>query len=212
MQKPNVLLILADDMGYGDFGAFNDQVRTPTLDHLITESVCLSHHYSGSPVCSPARAALLTGRYPIRIGAITPQEVLGLDRIALHEVTLGDAFKYHGYATGLIGKWHNGALDPRYHPNARGFDEFIGFRGGWADYYNWRLERNGVFQPADGRYLTEVLSDEGAAFIRRHRRQPFLLCLMYNAPHSPLQAPDDVVKPYLEAGLSPRRGLNLCHD
>jgi arylsulfatase A len=168
----------------------------------MAESVCLTQHYSGSPVCSPARAALLTGRYPIRMGAITPQEVLGLDRIALHEVTLGGAFKHHGYATGLIGKWHNGALDPRYHPNARGFDEFVGFRGGWADYYDWRIERNGVFQRSDGRYLTDVLTDEGAAFIRRRRNQPFLLCMMYNAPHSPLQAPEDVVQPYLEAGLS----------
>jgi arylsulfatase A len=144
----------------------------------------------------------LTGRYPIRTGAITPQEVLGLDRIALHEVTLGDAFKHHGYATALVGKWHNGALDPRYHPNARGFDEFIGFRGGWVDYYDWRIERNGVFQKSDGRYLTDVLTEEGAAFIRRHRSEPFLLCMMYNAPHSPLQAPEDVVQPYLDAGLS----------
>ena len=201
-KKPNVLLILADDMGYGDFGAFNDQVRTPALDHLLGESICLTQHYTGSPVCSPARAALLTGRYPIRTGAITPQEVLGLDRMALSEVTLGDLFRHHGYTTGLIGKWHNGAFDPRYHPNARGFDQFIGFRGGWADYYDWRIERNGHFQRSDGRYLTDVFTGEGVAFIRRHRRNPFFLSMMYNAPHSPLQAPQAVVQPYLEAGLS----------
>ena len=99
-QRPNVIMIVADDMGYGDFGRFNDgYVRTPHLDRLIDESVCLSQHYSGSPVCSPSRAALLTGRYPHRTGAITPQEVRGLDRISLNEVTLGDTFKHGGYAT-----------------------------------------------------------------------------------------------------------------
>ncbi len=90
-RQPNVLLIVADDMGYGDFGRFGDGgPRTPTLDRLIDEGLCLTQHYSGSPVCSPARAALLTGRYPHRTGAITPQEVIGLDRIHPREVTLGD--------------------------------------------------------------------------------------------------------------------------
>ena len=94
MTKPNIVLIVADDMGYGDLDAFNDgPARTPSLDHLVDESLCLTQHYSGSPVCLPARAALLTGRYPIRTGAITPQEVMGLDRMALREVTIADAFK-----------------------------------------------------------------------------------------------------------------------
>ncbi|MCB0110236.1 MAG: sulfatase-like hydrolase/transferase, partial [Caldilineaceae bacterium] len=203
MTQPNILLILADDMGYGDFGIFNPAVYTPALDGLVAESLCLTQHYSGSPVCSPARAALLTGRYPHRTGALTPQEMLGLDRMALRERTIGDYFQQAGYATGLIGKWHNGALDPRHHPNARGFAEFCGFRGGWADYYRWRIERNGTFQQSDGRYLTDVLTDEGCSFIRRHRDKSFLLAMMYNAPHSPLQAPDTLVQPYLDAGLSP---------
>ena len=203
MTKPNIVLIVADDMGYGDFGVFNDgPARTPTLDHLVDESLCLTQHYSGSPVCSPARAALLTGRYPIRTGAITPQEVMGLDRIALREVTIADAFKQAGYATGLIGKWHNGALDARFHPNARGYDEFAGFCGGWADYYRWYLDCNGSRRPSDGRYLTDVLTEEAVGFIERHRQRPFFLNVMYNAPHSPLQAPEHLVRPYLEAGLS----------
>ena len=101
MTKPNIVLIVADGMGYGDFGVFNDgPARMPTLDHLVDESLCLTQHYSGSPVCSPARAALLTGRYPIRTGAITPQEVMGLDRIALREVTMANVFKQAGCATG----------------------------------------------------------------------------------------------------------------
>ncbi len=143
-QQPNIILIVADDMGYGDFGVFNNGlVRTPSLNHLVSEGICLTQHYAGSPVCSPSRAALLTGRYPHRTGAFTPQEVLGLDRISLREITLGNAFQQSGYRTALIGKWHNGALDKRYHPNARGFDEFVGFSGGWADYYQWGLDYNG---------------------------------------------------------------------
>ena len=201
-QTPNVVLVVADDMGYGDFGLFNDgPARTPHLDALASEGLCLTQHYAGSPVCSPSRAALLTGRYPHRTGALTPREVRGEDRIALDETTLGDAMRAAGYATGLIGKWHNGALDPRYHPNQRGFDEFLGFRGGWMDYYDWWIERNASRETTDGRYLTEVFTDAAVDFIGRHAAEPFLLCVMYNAPHSPMQAPDDVVAPYLEAGL-----------
>ena len=201
---PNVILIVADDMGYGDFGVFNDgPARTPHLDALVQQGLCLSQHYAGSPVCSPSRAALLTGRYPHRTGALTPMEVRGRDRIALDEVTIGDAYKHAGYATGLIGKWHNGAFDDRYHPNARGFDEFVGFRGGWMDYFNWWIERNGQRETADGRYLTDVFTAEAVDFVRRHRQQPFLLCVMYNAPHSPLHAPDEVVQPYVDAGMNP---------
>ncbi len=203
MGKPNFVLIMADDMGYGDFGIFSEgRVRTPFLDSLIGESICLAQNYTGSPVCSPSRAAMLTGRYPIRTGAVTPQETLGYDRIALRETTLGDIFKANGYATGLIGKWHNGALDPRYHPNARGFDEFAGFRGGWADYWYYNLDRNGTMEPSDGTYMTDVLTDEAVQFIDRHSSEPFFLSVMYNAPHTPLHAPQDFVTPYIEAGFN----------
>jgi arylsulfatase A-like enzyme len=104
---PNIVLILADDMGYGDLGAFgNPDVRTPALDRLAAEGVILTQHYSASPVCAPARAGLLTGRYPHRTGAIDTLEGRGLDRLALREVTLADLLKREGYATGLFGKWH----------------------------------------------------------------------------------------------------------
>lgn len=195
--KPNVVLILADDMGYGDIRAFgNDIVETPNLDRLAEEGICLTQHYSGSPVCAPARAALMTGRYPHRTGAIDTFEGRGLDRLALREVTLGAHFKQAGYATGLFGKWHLGALDPRYHPNSRGFDEFAGFRGGWSDYWQWRLDRNGNFAKADGRYLTDVLTEEAVGFIRRHRNEPFLLHVTFNAPHFPFQVPEGELGPF----------------
>ena len=201
VQRPNVLMILVDDMGYGDFGVFGDgSSQTPMLDQLVAESVCLTQHYSASPVCAPARAALLTGRYPHRTGAIDTLEGRGLDRLALGEVTMADQFRAAGYATGLIGKWHLGALDPRYHPNARGFDEFVGFRGGWSDYYQWRLDYNGTFRPTDGRYLTDAFTDEAVAFLRRHRREPFFLHLAYNAPHFPFQAPEEDIQPFRESG------------
>ena len=210
-RRPNIILIVADDMGYGDFGVFNDgRARTPILDELVQESVCLTQHYSGSPVCAPSRAALLTGRYPHRTGAIDTLEGRGLDRLALRETTLGDLFKANGYATGLIGKWHSGALDPRYHPNRRGFDEFAGFRGGWQDYYEWRLDYNGSYRASDGRYLTDVFTDEAVRFIDRHHNASFFLHLAYNAPHFPLQAPEDEVAPYAETGQF-TKGVSLIY-
>lgn len=200
-RPPNVLVILVDDMGYGDFGVFGDgSAQTPNLDRLITEGLCFTQHYSASPVCAPARAALLTGRYPHRTGAIDTLEGRGLDRLALNEETIADVFGSSGYATGLIGKWHLGALDARYHPNARGFEEFVGFRGGWSDYYQWRLDYNGTFRPTNGRYLTDVFTDEAVLFMRRHQHEPFFLHVAYNAPHTPLQAPEEDVKPFAETG------------
>ena len=211
MQPPNVVLILVDDMGYGDFGIFNDgSSRTPRLDALAAESVCLTQHYAGSCVCAPSRAALMTGRYPHRTGAIDTLEGRGLDRLALRERTMGDLFQAADYATGLIGKWHLGALDPRYHPNARGFQEFCGFRGGWQDYHDWRLDRNGNFEPPDGRYLTDVFTDEACDFVRRHRNEPFFLHLTYNAPHTPLQAPEEDVAPFEATGKF-TKGLSILY-
>ncbi|MBW3625538.1 MAG: arylsulfatase [Armatimonadetes bacterium] len=200
-KRPNIVLILADDMGYGDLGAFgNPDVRTPHLDRLASEGVTLTQHYSASAVCAPARAGLLTGRYPHRTGAIDTLEGRGLDRLALREVTLADMLKADGYATGLFGKWHLGALDPAYHPHRRGFDEFAGFRGGWQDYWEWNLDVNGSARKADGRYLTDVFTDEAVGFIERHHHEPFFLHVAYNAPHTPLQVPDDEADPFRETG------------
>jgi arylsulfatase A-like enzyme len=201
MPKPNILLILADDMGYGDLGCFgNSAVRTPNLDHLAEQGLRFTQQYAGSPVCAPSRASLLTGRYPHRTGAIDTFEGRGLDRLSLDEITLADVLKGQGYATGLIGKWHLGALDPRYHPNRRGFDEFAGFRGGWSDYWQWRLDYNGGWEKADGRYLTDVFTEEAIQFVRRHRSEPFFLHLAYNAPHFPLQVPDEDAQSFRETG------------
>lgn len=172
--KPNLVFILVDDMGYGDIGAFgNPLVQTPALDALAQSGLMLRQHYSASCVCAPARAALLTARYPHRTGAIDTLEGRGLDRLALRETTLADVLGGAGYATGLFGKWHLGALDPAYHPNARGFGEFAGFRGGWQDYFEWNLDVNGQKHASDGRYITDVFTEEAVGFIERHQKEPF---------------------------------------
>lgn len=190
--RPNIVLILADDMGYGDFGCFNyGASKTPVLDQLTREGRCLTQHYSASPVCAPARASLLTGRYPHRTGVIDTLETSGLDRLALRERTIADLLRAAGYVTGLVGKWHNGGFDRRYHPNRRGFDEFAGFCGGWQPYWKWQLDRNGSLSRGDGRYLTDVFTDQALDFVRRHRSERFFLYLAYNAPHFPFEARND---------------------
>lgn len=211
MSKPNIILIIADDMGYGDFGLFNNQIScTPTLDALVDEGIVLTQHYSASPVCTPARAALMTGRYAHRTGSIDTLEARGLDRLRLNETTMADVLGGAGYATALIGKWHNGALDRRYHPQSRGFQEFVGFQGGWNPFYRYRLDRNGGIEYGDGSaYLTDVFSDAALDFIDRHQRQPFFLQLAYNAPHFPLEAPDALAQKYVEMGFS--LGVSLIY-
>ena len=201
-KRPNVLLIVADDMGYGDFGVFSEgRVRTPQLDRLVGEGICLQQHYSASPICSPARAGLLTGRYPHRTGAITQHDMFGLDRIARREQTIADVFRRADYATALIGKWHNGSLDGRFEPNERGFEEFVGFCGGWSDYYDWHLRYNQRLIKGSGEYLTDVLTDRACDYIKRHNDDPFFLMLAYTAPHSPFQAPQHLVEYYLDRGF-----------
>ncbi len=217
-EKPNIIFILVDDMGYGDFSFVNDGLsHTPSLDQMSRESLLFSQHYTASPVCNPSRACLLTGRYPHRTGSIDTLEWRGLERLALRETTLADILARHGYSTGLIGKWHLGAFDPRYHPKNRGFDDTVCFCGGMHDYYDWRIEYGETIQRGDGRYLTDVWTEEALSFIERHRQEPFFLHLTYNAPHTPLQAPEEAVKPFLESGkfnqgVSTLYGMIQCMD
>ncbi len=211
MKKPNIVFVLADDLGYGDFGRFNGGLSsTPVLDGLIDESVCMTQQYTASPVCNPSRACILTGRYPHRTGSIDTLEWRGLERLALRETTLADVLKRNGYRTGLVGKWHLGAFDKRYHPNSRGFDEAVCFRGGMHDYYDWRLEFNEQVVKSDGTYLTDLFTEQACQFIERNKDSSFFLHLTYNAPHTPLQAPQDEVEPFLEKGLF-NRGVSTLY-
>jgi len=210
-RPPNIVFVMADDMGYGDFGMFNNGLsKTPAIDQVARAGVCLTQHYSASCVCTPARAALLTGRYPHRTGAIEMRSIRGLDRLSLRERTVADLFKQAGFTTGLIGKWHTGVYGERYHPNRRGFDEFFGFRGGAMSYYDWLIERNGAFMRGDGRYLTDVFTEAAVDFIRRHREHPFFLCVHYNAPHTPLEAPEMDIEEFLRPGEL-TRGVSIVY-
>ena len=195
--KPNIVFILADDLGYGDFSIFNDGVsETPRLDALIAESICLTQAYTGSTVCNPSRACLLTGRYPHRTGSIDTLDWWGVEKLSLRERTLADALKGAGYTTGLMGKWHLGCFEPAYHPLRRGFDETVCFRGGMHDYYQWRVEFGETARRTDGTYLTDLWTEESTQFIKRHRQEPFFLHVTYNAPHGPYQAPEEDIAPF----------------
>ena len=189
MKAPNVIVILADDLGYGDLELYgNPDLKTPHLNRLAADGIRLTQHYSGSPLCAPARAALLTGRYNHRTGALSVESNRGLDRISLREMTIADAFQQAGYITGMVGKWHNGLHDMRYHPNNRGFGEFCGFLNGGMNYWDWLIEYNGQPQNSDGTYLTDKFTNEAVDFINRHKNEQFFLYLAYNAPHAPLEA------------------------
>ncbi len=204
-ERPNVILILADDMGYGDLAALNGGLnKTPNLDKLMKESVYFSNAYSGSPVCAPSRAALLTGRYPHRTGAVTlnMERFPELSRIHKNEVTVADIFKANGYSTGIVGKWHVGDGSD-YHPMKRGFQEFEGFKGYDVpdDYFNYKLDVNGTYQSFSGEYLTDNLTKRAIGFVRKHSHEPFFLHLAHYAPHRPLSAPQSIIDTYLSKGL-----------
>jgi arylsulfatase A len=195
--KPNILFIIADDLGWGDLRCYgNPVVDTPTLDGLAKAGIRFTDHYTPSPLCAPARAGYLTGRYNHRTGGVDVPSNRGLDRLDLSEKTFGDYFRHAGYATALIGKWHNGAYCREYLPNQRGFDLFFGFPNGAQDYWNWNMQRNNVLVPHDGRYLTDALNDEAISFIRASKDTPFALFLAHHAPHGPLQAPEALVQKY----------------
>jgi len=200
-RPPNVLFIVADDLGIGDLACYgNSYISTPRLDRLAAEGIRLSDYYAASPLCAPSRAALLTGRYNHRTGAVDVSSNRGIDRLALSEKTFGDYFRHAGYATALIGKWHNGLYHPRYLPHERGFDLFYGFANGGHDYWQWHLMRNGQTESSDGRYLTDALTDEAIAFVEKNRDRPFALFLAHPAPHSPFQAPQALIDAYLKKG------------
>lgn len=190
--RPNIVLILADDQGFGDAGfQGNQELNTPHLDRLSREGTRFSDFYV-SPVCAPTRASLLTGRYHQRTGVLGVIE--GREFMVEDEVTVAESLSAVGYATGLIGKWHLGENYP-WVPHAQGFAEFVGFRDGSSPYFDALLERNGDPLPTAG-YLTDVLTDHAIDFVERRRDGPFFLYLSYNSPHSPLEVPERYLKPY----------------
>ncbi len=197
--RPNVLLIMTDDQGYGDFSSHGNPIlKTPHLDRLASNSIEFTN-FSVSPVCAPTRAALLTGRYPLRTGVHGVTK--GRETLRRNEVTLGDCFSKAGYRTSLIGKWHLGENYP-YVPHSRGFAEFTGFRTGhWNWYFDSPVERNGRPAQLKG-YIADSLTDEAISFIKRPTRDPYFLYLAYNTPHAPYQVPDSYFDRFANCGLS----------
>jgi arylsulfatase A-like enzyme len=209
-RQPNIVFILADDLGFADPG-FNGgrQIATPNLDGLAAAGTVLRSFYV-QPVCSPTRAALMTGRYPMRhglqVGVVRPGAPFGLP---LDERTLPEALCEAGYFTAICGKWHLGEFDPAYLPRARGFDHAYGHYFGALDYFthvrNGQLDwfRNGERVDEDG-YTTHLLAREAVEVVRRHGgEKPLFLYVPFNAVHTPLQVPEEYMAPY--AHLPERR-------
>ena len=187
--RPNVVVFLSDDQGWGDFSLNgNTNLSTPNIDSLARDGASFESFYV-CPVCSPTRAEFLTGRYHPRGGVYSTSA--GGERLDLDEQTIGDVFKAAGYATGAFGKWHNGMQAP-YHPNSRGFEEFYGFCSGhWGNYFDPLLEHNGKMVKGKG-FCVDDFTDKAMDFIEKSTEdgKPFFAYLPYNTPHSPMQVPD----------------------
>lgn len=198
---PNIVIIMADDLGWNDVGYHGSEIRTPVLDKLAAEGVRLERFYA-QPTCSPTRAALMTGKSPMRLGIAAPLSKNNPTGLPIEETTLAERFKAQGYQTALVGKWHLGARHPDYLPNARGFDYFYGHTTGGVGFWDkvhgggYDLQRNGTTVRDDG-YLTHLLAEEATKVIQqRDPDQPLFLFASFNAPHLPNEAPQEAVEAY----------------
>ena len=200
-ERPNIVFILADDLGYGDLGCYGcTDIRTPHLDQLAKDGIRFTDFYANGSVCSPTRAAFMTGRYQQRIGMDNALYYQEMDSgLPVDGQTIADALKYAGYATGLSGKWHLG-YDFERRPTQQGFDHFFGLLGGNHHYFA-HMDRIGVPDlwlgnqaiQRDG-YTTDMITSDAIGFIERYRHEPFFLYLSHAAPHFPWQGPDDADK------------------
>ena len=206
---PNIILILTDDQGWGDLSLNgNKDLHTPNIDKIAHNGVRFDRFFV-SPVCSPTRAEILTGRHHTRTGVYDVS--LGGERINVDEETLGDLFKAAGYKTAAYGKWHNGMQAP-YHPNTRGFDQFYGFCSGhWGNYFNPVLEKNGELVKGKG-FITDDLTNHGIEFIKKNKNNPFFLYMPFNTPHSPMQVPDKYWNKFKNKDLTQKGTLSDIPD
>jgi len=211
---PNILLIVTDDQGFGDLSVHgNPHLKTPNIDRLANEGVRFDRFYVNS-FCAPTRAALLTGRWPLRTGChgVTHNK----EAMKPSEVTLAEALKPGGYRSACVGKWHNGEQFP-FTPQGQGFDEFFGFNNGhWNDYFDATLLRGSQPEATRG-YITDVLTDDAMRFIATHQETPFFCYLSYNAPHSPYQLPDRYYDRFKAMGMDEKLAsfygmIEIRHD
>lgn len=200
-QPPNIVVILADDQGWGDLSLHgNTNLQTPHIDSLAHDGAMFDHFYVCS-VCAPTRAEFLTGRYHPRGGVRGVST--GQERLNLAEHTIAETVRQAGYATGAFGKWHNGTQYP-YHPNGRGFDEFYGFtEGHWGHYFDYELDHNGELVRGEG-FVVDDVTTHALDFIEQNQSRPFLAYLAYNTPHSPMQVPEEYWARFAEKELVQR--------
>lgn len=213
-EKPNIIIMVADDLGWSDVGFHGGDIDTPSLDRLAREGVELSRFYT-TPICSPTRAALMTGRDPMRLG-VAYAVLWPWSNAGIHpdEHFMPQSFQAAGYQTAMVGKWHLGHSLQAYHPNARGFEHFYGHLHTEVGYFppfsnqgGKDFQRNGVSIEKDG-YESFILGDEVSRYIReRDEGKPFFIYMPFIAPHTPLDAPDDLVRKYadLEDNRQPAR-------
>lgn len=199
--RPNIVVFLSDDQGWGDLSVHGNQnLATPNIDSLARDGAMFDRFFVCA-VCSPTRAEFLTGRYHTRGGVYSTST--GGERLNLDAKTIGDTFQAAGYATAAFGKWHNGMQYP-YHPNGRGFDEYYGFASGhWGDYFSPMLEHNGRIVTGNG-FIIDDFTDHAIDFIKRNQKKPFLCYLPYNTPHTPFQVPDKFYDKFKDAPLPQR--------
>lgn len=185
---PNIVLIYADDLGYGDLGCYGSKIRTPNIDKLAKEGVLLRQFCSASPVCSPSRASLLTGRYGVRAGVQTVLHPTDTSGLSESETTLAQVLKQAGYQTSCIGKWHLGT-EEKYLPTRRGFDEYFGIPYSNDQWPSLLMQNEKVIEnPVELMFLTARYTEKAVHFIRRSKGKPFFLYMPHTFPHVPLAA------------------------
>ena len=208
--RPNIIWIIADDLGYGDLGSYGCRdIPTPHIDSIASQGIRCTNFYAAAPICSPSRASMLTGQYPETHGI--GGALMGKGGFRQGTVTIAECLKQSGYATGLVGKWHLGYAGEAL-PNSRGFEEFYGHRGGKIDFF----EHTDTAQKVEGNpmgkhdffendteifpkgYSTDLFTDRAIRFVENHKSTPFFLVVSYNAPHysrgGVLQAPENILK------------------
>ena len=213
--RPNFVVIMADDLGYGDLSTYGGWIDVPHIDRMAAEGLKFSDYHSNGAVCSPTRAALMTGRYqqragiPIVIHAAVdhPTHIDGLQDV---EYTLAEMLRGQGYTTGIFGKWHLG-YDPNFNPTYSGFDVFKGYVRGNVDFFShvdqagqfdWWHDLKKVNEPG---YVTKLINQHAVEFIEAHSDEPFFLYVPHEAPHSPYQGPNDDPKGFRVPGAAPVR-------
>jgi uncharacterized protein (TIGR03437 family) len=195
-QRPNIIVVIADDLGYADLGIQGStEILSPAIDSIARNGIRFTNGYVSAPVCAPTRAGFLTGRYQQRFGyELLPAPNDTTYGLSINEVTIADRLRTLGYSTGLIGKWHMG-LQSQFHPQQRGFDEFFGFLPAMHSYTVWNQPNNPIYRGtqsvSESTYLTDAFSREAVDFIQRNKSRPFYLQLAFNAAHEPMQATTD---------------------